>query len=112
MSQWKKDKLELVFNILLLILVVAISVAGPVIATIHQYNLIVQEFGRFYYGVRISNSWDWFYATVLVWLPYNIYVVMKIQQDRRETINLFNALIKISQRTESDLKENKNDKQR
>lgn len=74
MNQWTKNNLSFIFNIIILILITALSLTGPVISFIHQYHLIVKEFGKFIGGIFIYDNYAWWNLTALIWLPYGIYL--------------------------------------
>lgn len=74
MNSWTKNNLSFIFNIIILILIIALSLTGPVISFIHQYHLIVEEFGKFIGGIFIYDNYAWWNLTVLIWLPYGIYL--------------------------------------
>ena len=73
MNQWTKNNLSFALQIIVLILVTAFALTGPIISFIHQYHLIVEEFGKFIGGVFIYDNYAWWNLTVLIWLPYGIY---------------------------------------
>lgn len=103
MDQWTKNNLSFIFNIIILILITALSLTGPVISFIHQYHLIVEEFGKFIGGIFIYDNYAWWNLTVLVWLPYGIYLcAYNKKTDKEMTREMYKLFI-------SD-KENKNDK--
>lgn len=93
MDQWTKNNLSFIFNIIILILITALSLTGPVISFIHQYNLIVKEFGKFIGGIFIYDNYAWWNLTALIWLPYGIYLrIWNKKTDRemkREMYKLF-----------------------
>ena len=74
MNRQTKNNLSFIFNIIILILITALSLTGPVISFIHQYHLIVKEFGKFIGGIFIYDNYAWWNLTVLIWLPYGIYL--------------------------------------
>ena len=74
MDQWTKNNLSFIFNIIILILITALSLTGPIISFIHQYHLIVKEFGKFIGGIFIYDNYAWWNLTALIWLPYGIYL--------------------------------------
>lgn len=103
MNQWTKNNLSFAFQIIVLILVTAFALTGPIISFIHQYHLIVEEFGKFIGGIFIYDSYAWWNLTVLVWLPYGIYfVTWNKKQNREIRIEMKKLFL--------DKKENKNDK--
>ena len=75
MNQWTKNNLSFVLQISVLILVTAFALTGPIISFIHQYHLIVEEFGKFIGGIFIYDNYAWWNLTVLIWIPYGIYLV-------------------------------------
>ena len=75
MNSWTKNNLSFIFNIIILILITALSLTGPIISFIHQYHLIVKEFGKFIGGIFIYDNYAWWNLTALIWLPYGIYLV-------------------------------------
>lgn len=93
MDQWTKNNLSFIFNIIILILITALSLTGPVISFIHQYHLIVKEFGKFIGGIFIYDNYVWWNLTALIWLPYGIYLrIWNKKTDRemkREMYKLF-----------------------
>lgn len=93
MDQWTKNNLSFIFNIIILILITALSLTGPVISFIHQYHLIVEEFGKFIGGIFIYDNYAWWNLTALIWLPYGIYLrIWNKKTDRemkREMYKLF-----------------------
>lgn len=103
MTNWTKNKLSFIVNIIGLVIVTALSLMGPVISFIHQYRLIVEEFGKFIGGVFIYDSYAWWNLTALIWLPYGTYLCAYSKKANREaTKEAYKLLI-------SD-KENKDDK--
>ena len=93
MDQWTKNNLSFIFNIIILISITALSLTGPVISFIHQYHLIVKEFGKFIGGIFIYDNYAWWNLTALIWLPYGIYLrIWNKKTDRemkREMYKLF-----------------------
>ena len=73
MNQWTRNNLSFALQIIALILVTAFALTGPIISFIHQYHLIVEEFGKFIGGVFIYDNYAWWNLTALIWLPYSIY---------------------------------------
>lgn len=73
MNQRTKNNLSFAFQIIILVLVTVFALTGPVISFIHQYHLIVEEFGKFIGGIFIYDNYAWWNLTVLIWLPYSIY---------------------------------------
>lgn len=72
MNQWTKNNLSFALQLIVLVLVTAASLTGPIISFVHQYSLIVEEFGRFIGGIFIYDNYAWWNLTVLIWLPYSI----------------------------------------
>lgn len=103
MNQWTRNNLSFAFQIIILVLVTVFALTGPVISFIHQYHLIVEEFGKFIGGIFIYDNYAWWNLTVLIWLPYSIYrYIWNKRRDRemkREMKKLF-----------LDKKEKENDK--
>lgn len=93
MNQWTKNNLSFIFNIIILILVTAFALTGPIISFIHQYHLIVEEFGKFIGGVFIYDNYAWWNLTVLIWLPYGIYIVAWNRKQDRETMKEMKKLL-------------------
>ena len=93
MNRQTKNNLSFIFNIIILILITALSLTGPVVSFIHQYHLIVKEFGKFIGGIFIYDNYAWWNLTVLIWLPYGIYLrIWNKKTDRemkREMYKLF-----------------------
>ena len=50
MNQWTKNNLSFALQIIVLVLVTAFALTGPIISFIHLYHLIVEEFGKFIEG--------------------------------------------------------------
>ena len=84
MDKWTRNNLSFALQIIVLILVTAFSLTGPIISFIHQYHLIVEEFGKFVGGVFIYDNYAWWNLTVLIWLPYGIYFVTWNKKQNRE----------------------------
>lgn len=72
MDKQTKNELEYIVQLIVLVLVTALSLTGPVISFVHQYNLIVEEFGRFVGGIFIYDNYAWWNLTALIWIPYGI----------------------------------------
>lgn len=103
MNQWTKNNLSFAIQIIVLVLVTAFALTGPIISFIHQYHLIVEEFGKFIGGIFIYDNYAWWNLTALVWLPYGIYLVAwNKKQDRETMIEMKKLFI--------DKKDEKNDK--
>lgn len=103
MNQRTKNNLSFAFQIIILVLVTVFALIGPIISFIHQYHLIVEEFGKFIGGIFIYDNYAWWNLTVLVWLPYGIYSVIWNKKQNRETIIEMKKLF-------LDKKEEENDK--
>lgn len=86
MNQRTKNNLSFAFQIIVLILVTAFALTGPIISFVHQYHLIVEEFGKFIGGVFIYDNYAWWNLTVLIWLPYSIYRCIWNKKTDRETM--------------------------
>ena len=84
MNQWTKNNLSFVIQIIVLILVTAFALTGPIISFVHQYHLIVEEFGKFIGGIFIFDSYAWWNLTALIWLPYGIYLIAWHRKQDRE----------------------------
>ena len=84
MNQWTRNNLSFALQIIALILVTAFALTGPIISFIHQYHLIVEEFGKFIGGVFFYDNYAWWNLTVLIWLPYGIYFVTWNKKQNRE----------------------------
>lgn len=102
MNQWAKNNLSFALQIIVLILVTAVSLTGPIISFVHQYSLIVEEFGRFIGGIFIYDNYAWWNLTALVWLPYGICLVAWHRKQDRE-------IMKEMKRLFLSKKENRND---
>lgn len=70
-----KNNLRLIIDIIVLVLITVLSLTGPIISAIHQYHLIIEEFGKFIGGIFIYDNYVWWNLTVLIWLPYGIYLI-------------------------------------
>ena len=103
MNQWTRNNLSFALQIIVLILVTAFALTGPIISFVHQYHLIVEEFGKFIGGIFIYDNYAWWNLTVLIWLPYGIYFRAWNRKQDRETMKEMRKLF-------LDKKENKNDK--
>ena len=103
MDKWTRNNLSFALQIIVLILVTAFALTGPIISFIHQYHLIVEEFGKFIGGVFIYDNYAWWNLTVLIWLPYGIYFRAWNRKQDRETMKEMKKLF-------LGKKENKNDK--
>lgn len=103
MSQWTKNNLSFAIQIIVLVLVTAFSLTGPIISFVHQYYLIVEEFGKFIGGIFIYDNYAWWNLTALVWLPYGIYLVAWNKKQDKETMREMKKLF-------IDKKDEKNDK--
>ena len=103
MNQWTKNNLSFAIQIIVLVLISAFALTGPIVSFIHQYHLIVEEFGKFIGGIFIYDNYAWWNLTALVWLPYGIYLIAwNKKQDRKTMIEMKKLFI--------DKKEEKNDK--
>ena len=102
MNQWTRNNLSFALQIIVLILVTAFALTGPIISFVHQYHLIVEEFGKFIGGVFIYDNYAWWNLTALIWLPYGIYIMVWNRKQDRETMKEMKKLF-------LDKKENKND---
>ena len=102
MNPWTKNNLSFALQIIVLILVTAFALTGPIISFVHQYHLIVEEFGKFIGGVFIYDNYAWWNLTALIWIPYSIYFVAWNRKQDRETMKEMKKLF-------LDKKENKND---
>ena len=102
MDKWTRNNLSFALQIIVLILVTAFALTGPIISFVHQYHLIVEEFGKFIGGVFIYDNYAWWNLTALIWLPYGIYIVACNRKQDRETMKEMKKLF-------LDKKENKND---
>ena len=103
MDKWTRNNLSFALQIIVLILVTAFALTGPIISFIHQYHLIVEEFGKFIGGVFIYDNYAWWNLTVLIWLPYGIYFRAWNRKQDRETMKEMKKLF-------LDKKEKENDK--
>ena len=74
MDQQTKNKLVFIIQIIVLVLVAVAALTGPIISFIHQYRLIVEEFGKFIGGIFIYDNYAWWNLTFLIWIPYGIYL--------------------------------------
>ena len=102
MDKWTRTNLGFALQIIVLILVTAFALTGPIISFIHQYHLIVKEFGKFIGGVFIYDNYAWWNLTALIWIPYGCYFVAWNKKQDRETMKEMKKLF-------FDKKENKND---
>ena len=93
MDQRTKNNLSFALQIIILVLVTVFALTGPVISFIHQYHLIVKEFGKFIGGIFIYDNHAWWNLTVLIWLPYSIYRCIwnkkKDREMKKEMYKLF-----------------------
>ena len=102
MDRQTKNELDFIIQIITLILVTAFALTGPIISFIHQYHLIVEEFGKFIGGIFIYDNYAWWNLTALIWIPYGCYLIAwNIKQDRE--------IMKEMKKLFLDKKENKND---
>ena len=102
MNQWTRNNLSFALQIIVLILVTAFALTGPIISFIHQYHLIVKEFGKFIGGVFIYDNYAWWNLTVLIWLPYSICIKAWNKKQDREIMKEMKKLF-------LDKKENRSD---
>lgn len=103
MNQWTKNNLSFALQIIVLVLVTAFALTGPIVSFVHQYHLIVEEFGKFIGGIFIYDNYAWWNLTALIWIPYGIYLVAwNKKQDRETMIEMKKLFI--------DKKDEKNDK--
>lgn len=102
MDKQTKNKLEYIIQLIVLVLVTAASLTGPIISFIHQYNLIVEKFGKFIGGIFIYDNYAWWNLTALIWLPYGCYLVAWNRKQDRETMREMKKLF-------LDKKENRSD---
>jgi len=84
MNRQTKNKLDFIIQIVVLILVTAFALTGPIISFIHQYHLIVEEFGRFIGGVFIYDNYAWWNLTALTWFPYGVYLKISNKKTNKE----------------------------
>ena len=84
MDKWTKNNISFALQIIALILVTAFALTGPIISFIHQYNLIVEEFGKFIGGIFIYDNYAWWNLTALIWLPYGAYLCTYSKKTDRE----------------------------
>lgn len=84
MDRQTKNELDFIIQIVILVLVTAAALTGPIISFVHQYHLIVEEFRKFIGGIFIYDSYAWWNLTALVWLPYGIYLVAWNKKTDRE----------------------------
>lgn len=103
MNQRTKNNLSFAFQIIILVLVTVFALTGPIISFVHQYHLIIEEFGKFIGGIFIYDNYAWWNLTVLIWIPYGIYSVIWNKKQNRETIIEMKKLF-------LDKKEEENDK--
>ena len=103
MDKRTRNNLSFALQIIILVLVTAFALTGPIISFVHQYHLIVEEFGKFIGGVFIYDNYAWWNLTVLIWLPYGIYFVTWNKKQDRETMKEMKKLF-------LDKKEKENDK--
>lgn len=94
MDRQTKNELDFIIQIITLILVTAFALTGPIISFIHQYRLIVEEFGKFIGGIFIYDNYAWWNLTVLIWLPYGIYLVTWHKKQDREIMKEMKKLFK------------------
>lgn len=102
MDKQTKNELEYIIQLVILVLVTAAALTGPVISFVHQYNLIVEEFGRFIGGIFIYDNYAWWNLTALIWIPYGIYLRVWNKKQDREIMKEMKKLL-------LDKKENRSD---
>ena len=102
MDKWTRNNLSFALQIIVLILVTAFALTGPIISFVHQYHLIVEKFGKFIGGIFIYDNYAWWNLTALIWLPYGSYLVAWNRKQDKETMKEMRKLF-------LDKKENKND---
>ena len=103
MDQQTKNKLVFIIQIIVLVLVTVAALTGPIISFIHQYRLIVEEFGKFIGGIFIYDNYAWWNLTALIWIPYGIYLRAWNKKVNKEMAKDMYKLMYCE-------KENKNDK--
>ena len=103
MNQWTRNNLSFALQIIVLILATAFALTGPIISFIHQYHLIVEEFGKFIGGIFIYDNYAWWNLTALIWIPYGIYLRAWNKKVNKEMAKDMYKLMYCE-------KENKNDK--
>ena len=103
MDRQTKNELDFIIQIIILVLVTAVALTGPIISFIHQYHLIVEEFGKFIGGVFIYDNYAWWNLTALIWIPYGCYFVAWNRKQDKETMKEMKKLF-------LDKKEKENDK--
>ena len=103
MDRQTKNELDFIIQIIILVLVTAFALTGPIISFVHQYHLIVEEFGKFIGGVFIYDNYAWWNLTALIWIPYGIYLVAWHKKVNKEMAKDMYKLMYWE-------KENKNDK--
>lgn len=86
MDKWTRNNLNFTLQIIALILVTAFALTGPIISFIHQYHLIIEEFGKFIGGVFIYDNYAWWNLTALIWIPYGCYLITWNRKQDRETM--------------------------
>ena len=84
MNRRTKNKLEFIIQIVVLVLVSAAALIGPIISFVHQYYLIVEEFGKFIGGIFIYDNYARLNLTALIWIPYGIYLVAWYKRANKE----------------------------
>ena len=102
MDKRTRNNLSFALQIIILVLVAAFALTGLIISFVHQYHLIVEEFGKFIGGIFIYDNYAWWNLTVLIWLPYGIYFVTWNKKQNREIMTETKKLF-------LGKKENKND---
>ena len=102
MDRQTKNELDFIIQIITLILVTAFALTGPIISFIHQYHLIVEEFGKFIGGVFIYDNYAWWNLTALIWIPYGIYLVAWNRKQDREAMKEMKKLFLDKKEKEND----------
>ena len=104
MDKWTKNNLSFALQIIVLILVTAFSLTGPIVSFVHQYYLIVEEFGKFIGGIFIYDNYAWWNLTALVWLHYGICLVAWHRKQDREIMKEMKRLFLSKKENRSDEK--------
>ena len=102
MDKQTKNELEYIVQLIVLVLVTALSLTGPIISSVHQYSLIVEEFGKFIGGVFIYDNYVWWNLTALIWIPYGCYFVAWNRKQDRETMKEMKKLFLDKKEKEND----------
>ena len=64
-----KEKTKDILKIVLCILLFLIAISGPIVAFVYQYHLQIAEFGKFYGGIHIYNTHDFWCFTIFAAMP-------------------------------------------